>query len=73
MADMNDLVAYIREGNEQAVKYAGFRESDWLRWAGKSHAYLDVLAFIENEMGVDYTGPAETVPLRLSALQKETP
>ncbi len=53
MADMNDLIEYIKEGNEQAVRASqqdGTESLDGRRWAGKSHAYLDVLAFIENEM-----------------------
>lgn len=48
MATMQDLIAYIKDGNQQAVKT--FRFNGDRRWAGKSAAYLDVLAFIENEM-----------------------
>lgn len=48
MAEMKDLIAYIREGNEQAVE--AFQLDGDRRWAGKTHAYDDVLAFIENEM-----------------------
>jgi hypothetical protein len=48
MATLEALIAYIREGNEQAVK--AYQLDGDRRWAGKSHAYDDVLAFIENEM-----------------------
>jgi len=53
MADIKDLIAYIEEGNKQAVEAAqadGIDTLDGRRWSGKSHAYLDVLAFIEHEL-----------------------
>lgn len=55
MATFAELITYIKEGNEQAVKNSVIARNtgntfDSFRWAGKSHAYMDVLAFIENEM-----------------------
>lgn len=55
---MEKLIAYIEDGNEQAVNNAIISRSagedlDASRWAGKSHAYVDVLAFIENELAAN--------------------
>jgi len=54
MPDLRDLIDYIKDGNEQAVAAAraSTEISERYLWVGKSHAYLDVLAFIENEMSV---------------------
>jgi hypothetical protein len=48
--EVNRIKAYIIEGNEAAFKepWASIDNGMYRRW--KSAAYLDVLAFIENEI-----------------------
>jgi len=42
------VIRYAEEGNRQAVE--AYRSEKDRRWAGKSHAYVDVIEFIENEV-----------------------